>query len=104
MIWNAKNSNKDNMAALIHNHGGGGARGNIWEMPEIQFERLMDEDLVMIYVDYRLAPKYKSPIGQEDCYQTIKYVVNHAKEFGIDKNRISLSGESGGAFIAAGAM
>lgn len=37
MIWNAKNSDKDNMAALIHNHGGGGARGNVWEMPETWF-------------------------------------------------------------------
>ena len=104
MVWNAKNSDKENLAALIHTHGGGGARGNVWELPESWAQQLMEQDLVMIYVDYRLAPKFKSPAGVEDCYQAIKYVVSHAQELGIDKSRISLSGESGGALIAAGAM
>lgn len=85
MVWDEKNSMKDNMAAIIHNHGGGGVKGTMWDNLEDKwYNDLLKEDAVVIYVDYRLAPEHKSPAGQTDCYQAIKYVHSHAKELGID--------------------
>jgi acetyl esterase/lipase len=69
MLWDEKNSMNDNMAAIIHNHGGGGVKGTMWDNLEGLFYRdLMKEDFVIFLVDYRLAPQYKSPAGQTDCY------------------------------------
>ena len=69
MVWDEKNSKKDKMAAIIHNHGGGGVKGTMWDnLQDPWFTDVMKEDVAVIYIDYRLAPFHKGPVGQKDCY------------------------------------
>ena len=55
----------------------------------------------VFFPDYHLAPKYPYPAALEDIRSLFKYIVEHAEEFGIDKGRIGLAGDSAGATIAA---
>ena len=55
----------------------------------------------VFFPDYHLAPKYPYPAALEDIRALFKYIVDHAEEFGIDKGRIGLAGDSAGATIAA---
>ena len=56
----------------------------------------------MIFVDYRLTPKYAFPVGVEDCYSAFEWVYKHANELEIDNSRIAIGGDSaGGALCAA---
>jgi len=55
-----------------------------------------DNDLVVVSVDYRLAPESPAPKGANDCYSGLKYVISNAFSLGIDKERICIGGESGG--------
>ena len=56
----------------------------------------------VVFVDYRLAPKYKYPIPFNDCVDTLKWIVKNSDKLGIDKDKIAVGGDSAGGNIAAG--
>ena len=58
-------------------------------------------DIVGVSIEYRLAPETKYPGPLEDCYAALLWLAEHAGELAIDVDRISISGESAGANLAA---
>ncbi len=58
-------------------------------------------DVVLISVEYRLAPENPHPGPVEDYYAGLQYVASHPAEFGIDPNKIMIAGHSGGGTMAA---
>lgn len=52
---------------------------------------------VVALPNYRLAPKHRFPAHLEDTAAALKYVVEHAREWGGDPTRIIFAGESAGA-------
>ena len=94
--------NKKNVPCLIYFHGGA------FYLKAAPYHKFLISEYVsktpckVIFVDYRLAPKYAFPIGVEDCYAAFQWVYQHADELEIDKNRIAIGGDSaGGALCAA---
>jgi acetyl esterase/lipase len=53
-----------------------------------------------ISVEYRLSPEYPHPTPVNDCIDSTLYIINHAKEFGIDVRQVFLSGFSAGGSLA----
>ncbi len=50
---------------------------------------------------YRLGPRYHYPIEMWDGQRAMRYVRYHAKEYGIDPNRIGIWGFSAGGHLAS---
>ncbi|GLK17940.1 alpha/beta hydrolase [Herbiconiux flava] len=90
-------------SAVYTIHGGGMMFGHhLGNLDSYDDWLLNDHDVVLISIDYRLAPEHPDPYPVEDCYAGLVWVHAHADELGIDPERIVIAGQSAGAGLAAG--
>src|SRR5438270_3738150 len=54
----------------------------------------------VVNVEYRLARVAPAPAAVEDCRCALRWVIQHAKEYGVDVNKIVVSGDSAGGHLA----
>jgi len=87
--------------ALIYFHGGGWTIGDLDSHDVICRELANRTPCVVVSVDYRLAPENKFPIPLGDCRAATDWLFKHASEYGIDRHRIAIGGDSAGANLAA---
>ena len=89
------------LPVLFDFHGG----GFVFGLPEMDdsFCHTISEDLgiVVISVDYRLAPEFPYPAALEDAYDVMLYVHSNPAKYGIDPDHIAVGGHSAGANISA---
>lgn len=90
-----------NAPCLIYLHGGAFALKAAPYHKNLVCEYALKTPCKVIFVDYRLAPKYAFPVGVEDCYAAFEWVSSHAEELSIDHKRIAIGGDSAGAALAA---
>ena len=86
---------------LIYVHGACWVAGSLNSHDEICRYLSKKADVVVIAIDYRLAPENKYPSSHNDVYEASDWIFKHAEELGIDKNKFAISGESAGAYFAA---
>lgn len=100
-----KSQKKAGKPCMVFLHGGGWIGGSTYTVENSC--RLIAElaDAVVFNVDYSLAPEKRFPHGFNDCYGVVEHIYSHAEEYGIDKNKIAVGGDSaGGNLTAAVAM
>ena len=87
---------------LLYIHGGGFVVGNL-ETEHAGAVRIASElGVVVVSVDYRLAPENPYPAGIDDCYAALQWLYGAADELGVDRDRIGVNGGSAGGGLAAG--
>lgn len=87
--------------AVVWIHGGGMITGAPW-MDHALCSRLARElGVLVVSVDYRLAPEDPFPAGLDDCFTALTWVHEHAADLGVDPARIAVGGESAGGGLAA---
>ncbi|MBE5764185.1 MAG: alpha/beta hydrolase [Clostridiales bacterium] len=94
----------DNAPCLIYIHGGGfvlPAAGYHYKNAINYAKRV---GCKVWFINYRLAPRYSHPTFYEDCYFATCYLHAHAKEFGVDVNKIGIGGDSAGSTLSVGVM
>jgi len=91
--------NQDRMGVLTV-HGGGWAHGGLAAAGE-QARYLAQQGFVAFTIEYRLAPENPYPAAVEDCLAAVRYIRDHAAQFGVDPKRIgALGGSAGGNLVA----
>ncbi|MGE5157195.1 MAG: alpha/beta hydrolase [Gemmatimonas sp.] len=87
--------------ALVFFHGGGWVIGDL-DTHDVVCRRLAHEgELIVIAVDYRLAPEHRFPAAVDDAIAATEWISAHARELGIDAARLSVGGDSAGGNLAA---
>ena len=93
---------RDGLApCLVFFHGGGWVIGNL-ETHDVVCRKLAHEgELIVISVDYRLAPEHKFPAAVDDSIAATNWIAANASRLGIDANRLMVGGDSAGGNLAA---
>lgn len=87
--------------ALVYLHGSGFMVKHVPQHIENAVRYAREAGCCVLFVDYRLAPRYRFPIPFEDCYQSLVWAVREADRLGIDPSRIAIGGDSAGGALAA---
>jgi acetyl esterase len=86
---------------LVFFHGGGWVIGDL-DSHDVVCRKLADEgELIVISVDYRLAPEHKFPAAVDDAIMATAWIAANAGKLGIDAARLSVGGDSAGGNLAA---
>ena len=93
---------KDGLApCLVFFHGGGWVIGNL-ETHDVVCRKIAHEgELIVISVDYRLAPEHKFPAAVDDAVTATNWIAANASKLGIDPARLMVGGDSAGGNLAA---
>ncbi|KAI0132011.1 Alpha/Beta hydrolase protein [Xylariales sp. AK1849] len=86
--------------AVINFHGGGFVLGQATDDAYWAGAVMKAFDAVVFSVNYRLAPDYPFPTAVEDCADAILQIARRSEEFGIDTDRIIISGFSAGGTLS----
>jgi acetyl esterase/lipase len=84
---------------LLHIHGGGWTGGSregvvLRALPYVQM------GFAVVNVTYRLARVAPAPAAVEDCLCALRWIAEHAKEYGFDLSRLAVTGYSAGGHLA----
>ncbi|WP_322410194.1 alpha/beta hydrolase [Microbacterium invictum] len=89
-------------AALLWVHGGGLLIGDARQDERLCAETARDLGIVVVSLNYRLAPEHPFPAAHEDVHAGWRWVQSHAVDLGVERARIVIGGESAGGGLAAG--
>jgi len=84
----------------VYAHGGGWALGDLEADDALCRFIAKSGPVVVVSVDYRLAPQYPYPTGLEDCLEGVRWALEHAAEFHARPDRLILAGQSAGGNLA----
>lgn len=86
---------------VLFMHGGGWVLGDL-DMHDHVCRRLArGTGIIVVSIDYRLAPEHPFPAAVVDCVEALDWVVAHAGDLGADAGRIVALGSSAGGNLAA---
>ncbi len=86
--------NVDSFTTVVWFHGGGLTAGEKF-IPE----RLKNQKLAIVAVNYRLSPKVKSPAYIDDAAAAVAWVFKNIQRYGGDRKKIIVSGHSAGGYL-----
>jgi acetyl esterase/lipase len=89
-------------AAVYSVHGGGFIAGDLETEHALNVRLCRELGVVVVSVDYRLAPETPFPGPLEDVYAGLVWTADHAAELGINPHRIAIQGTSAGGGLCAG--
>ncbi|KAI1091937.1 alpha/beta hydrolase fold protein [Rostrohypoxylon terebratum] len=89
------------LPAYVNYHGGGFVIGGLES--DVSFCRNVCQraGIIIVNVDYRMAPEYPHPVSATDSWQALKWTFENAEKLKIDRSRVGVGGLSAGGCIAA---
>ena len=94
-------TNDSNLPAMVFFHGGGWVL-NFLDIYEVALRKIANHgNFVIVAVEYQKAPEHPYPAAFNDCYATLKWVVDNAADLSIDQSSIGVGGDSAGGNLAS---
>ena len=88
-------------AVVAYFHGGGFTIMSIDAVDEICRELCARAGIVVMSVEYRLAPEHPYPAGPDDCIAATKWMIENAGKYKGEGSRAAVAGDSAGGYMAA---
>lgn len=92
---------KERLPCLIYVHGGAFSYKASAYHKKLACMYAMKAKCRVYFPDYHLTPKYPYPAAYDDVLALYRCIMKNSEEFGIDKEKIGVAGDSAGASIAA---
>ena len=89
------------LPALVFLHGGGWTLGSLATYEPFCRQLANACGLILIWVEYRLAPEAPFPAAYDDTMAAWRWVQQNHRELGADPSRIMIGGDSAGGNLAA---
>ncbi len=86
---------------LVWYHGGGWVIGDVETSDPTARKLCRRAGVVVVSVDYRLAPEHPFPAAPDDAWAALTWVADHIAEHGGDPARLAVGGDSAGGNLAA---
>ncbi|XP_063173772.1 arylacetamide deacetylase-like 4 [Candoia aspera] len=99
-IYWSKTAPTTQRKAIVYFHGGAGILGSIDAYERILRHIAKEGDSVVVAVGYGLGPENPFPNQYAECLKATVYLMKHAGDYGVDRSRIVISGDSCGANFA----
>ncbi len=88
-------------SCLVNYHGGGFVFEGAFHHYRLAILYAKMTGCKVVYVKYRLGPRYKFPVPMEDCYAALEWAYENAETLGIDRDNIAVGGDSAGGTLSA---
>ncbi|MEJ2867107.1 alpha/beta hydrolase [Actinomycetospora sp. OC33-EN08] len=85
---------------VVNFHGGGFVQGDLDQSDWYCGQVALLAGVVVVSVDYRLAPEHPFPGPADDCYGAVAALVADPGRWGIDPARVAVTGDSAGGNLA----
>ncbi|PWN71276.1 alpha/beta hydrolase [Chryseobacterium phosphatilyticum] len=92
---------KQNLPVFLYFHGGAFIYGTPEQYDFFFFRLAIDTEMLIVSVDYRLAPEHPFPAAMEDGYDTLLWLSENASLIDGNNRHLLIGGSSAGATIAA---
>jgi acetyl esterase len=89
------------LPTVVFLHGGGWVIGDLDTYEGVCRLLCKDVGAVVVSVDYRLAPEHRFPAAVEDSWSALGWVAEHIADYGGDRARLAVAGDSAGGNLAA---
>jgi len=86
---------------LVYFHGGGFVTGSIVSHERTVKMLAHESGVIIAAVEYRLGPEAKFPAAIDDALAAYQWARAHAADFGADRARVGVGGDSAGGNMAA---
>ncbi|XP_060115600.1 arylacetamide deacetylase-like 4 [Heteronotia binoei] len=100
-VYQPKKPAAQKRKGLLYFHGGAGTYGCIHSYERVLRHFAKETDSVVVAVGYNLGPENPYPNQYTECLKATVHFMKNPESFGVDQNRIIISGDSCGANFAA---
>jgi acetyl esterase len=89
------------LPTVAYFHGGGWVQGDLETHHGLCARLARHAGVLVVAVDYRLAPEHKFPAAVEDCFAAYRWLRTKGRDLGADTAKVAVAGDSAGGNLSA---
>lgn len=99
-VYYSKKNADEKFPVILNIHGGGYVAGDKKHRKSIS-SYYADKGWFVYNINYRLSPSNPFPSANTDCINALNYLVEMEEKYNLDLDRVVVTGDSAGAYLAA---